>query len=280
MAVAAHESGDALQIGRSVRVREGVGATARIRQQRALRLPRVVVDRPALIVVRCGQKTLEWERGRCVLEAGDAVAVAGGQAFDITNRPPAGAWYEAAWLVWNPELFLDAAIDRALPRVDDVFPIQPMGEAFRLVVDRAIEAIANPEAVSAAVARHRCAEVLVWIAQFGRRFEPRRDNAASAQVRSLLSSAPGQPWPAPIVAKHLAMSEGTLRRRLAAEGESLSALTAEVRMSRALTLLQATDRPVAQIAREVGYESPSRFAARFRSRFGHAPTAIRDDPGA
>ena len=47
-------------------------------------------------------------------------------------------------------------------------------------------------------------------------------------------------------------------------------------MAHALMLLQVTDQPVATVAALVGYDSPSRFAARFRQRFGHPPAAIRD----
>jgi AraC-like DNA-binding protein len=79
----------------------------------------------------------------------------------------------------------------------------------------------------------------------------------------------------PQVAERLAMSEATLRRRLNAEGTGFVELLADVRMSHAMTLLQSTDRPVAHIASAVGYESASRFAIRFRERFGFAPTAIR-----
>ena len=46
-------------------------------------------------------------------------------------------------------------------------------------------------------------------------------------------------------------------------------------MSLALTLLQVTDKPVGEIAHEVGYESASRFATRFRARLGVSPTTIR-----
>ncbi|MCU0827909.1 MAG: helix-turn-helix domain-containing protein [Tabrizicola sp.] len=46
-------------------------------------------------------------------------------------------------------------------------------------------------------------------------------------------------------------------------------------MNRALGLLQTTDNPVQQIAFAVGYASASRFAVRFRARFGLAPSAIR-----
>ena len=73
----------------------------------------------------------------------------------------------------------------------------------------------------------------------------------------------------------LEVSQATLRRRLAAEGSTLTELLVDIRMSTALTLLQATTQPVSHIALAVGYESPSRFAVRFRQRFGFAPTAVR-----
>ncbi|MOA33680.1 CFA/I fimbrial subunit D [compost metagenome] len=71
------------------------------------------------------------------------------------------------------------------------------------------------------------------------------------------------------------MSEVVLRRKLSAENSALRSLMIDVRMSRALLLLQATDWPISAIAQYVSYESSSRFAERFRKRFGFAPTAIR-----
>ena len=95
-----------------------------------------------------------------------------------------------------------------------------------------------------------------------------------------VAAHPPQRWTYAALGEALAMSEATLRRRLASEGTSLSALLSDVRMSAALVLLQATERPVAEIALDVGYQSPSRFAARFRERFGYPPAAAREgDPG-
>lgn len=51
----------------------------------------------------------------------------------------------------------------------------------------------------------------------------------------------------------LAVSEPTLRRHLAHEGTTFSALLADVRMGQALTLLQASDLSVNRIALDVGY---------------------------
>jgi AraC-like DNA-binding protein len=73
------------------------------------------------------------------------------------------------------------------------------------------------------------------------------------------------------------MSEASLRRHLAAEDSSLSEILLDVRMSTALTLLQSTAQPVTRIAGEVGYQSPSQFAVRFRRRFGCSPSDVRRD---
>jgi AraC-like DNA-binding protein len=77
------------------------------------------------------------------------------------------------------------------------------------------------------------------------------------------------------VASAFAMSEATLRRKLADEGTSLSTILVDARMSFALTLLQSTTQPVTQIALAVGYQTPSQFAVRFRDRFGFVPTSVR-----
>jgi AraC-like DNA-binding protein len=147
--------------------------------------------------------------------------------------------------------------------------------AFADAVVRAIEAIADPVAVPVSVAMLRMREVLAWLGTRGVWFDIPRPTSAAARVRHLLAAAPGHRWPGPEVARALAMSEATLRRRLAAEGTTLTDILADVRMSRALTLLQATDRSIAEVALDVGYESPSRFASRFRRRFGHPPAAVR-----
>ena len=46
-------------------------------------------------------------------------------------------------------------------------------------------------------------------------------------------------------------------------------------MTQALTLLQSTDVSVLDVGLAVGYDSASRFAVRFRQRFGFPPSAIR-----
>ena len=77
------------------------------------------------------------------------------------------------------------------------------------------------------------------------------------------------------MAQRLGMSEATLRRRLANEGASFRELLGNIKMMRALTLLQTSPLGVAQVAYAVGYESPARFAAKFRAHFGCTPSDVR-----
>lgn len=60
-----------------------------------------------------------------------------------------------------------------------------------------------------------------------------------------------------------------------ATGKSPSAYVAEQKMARALELLAQTDLPIGQVARSVGYDSPSAFTAAFHRHHGFAPTAAR-----
>ncbi|WP_374600233.1 helix-turn-helix transcriptional regulator [Niveibacterium sp.] len=256
-----------------IHTRPGVGSTARIVQRQALRFARVFIDTPILIFITHGEKALSWAGGDCVLHAGEALAIAGGQHFDVTNRVGPDGRYEAFWLVWEPALLAAHVCDA--PPIRDVLAIHPLGDAFANACLHARDAIAQPDVVPEGVARHRMAELLVWLAHHGGRFAEAPPPSFVRRVRGLLDAEPGRAWNTDQIAAAMAISEATLRRRLAAEGTALSELLVDVRMTRAMQLLQSTAMPVTRIAEAVGYESASRFALRFRSRFGFAPTAIR-----
>ena len=257
-------------------VRQDVGVSARVGQRRDLRFSRIVVDRPALIVVTHGNKTLHADDRQWSIGSGEAVAIAGGQTFDVSNRLSADGLYEARWLIWDPAIV--AGFDRrpaGIPPLAGAASLGRVDTQLAGAFERAADAIQDVEHVPDEVARHRLAEVLVWLSLRGIRFAPAEDPGMAMKVRRLFETALDRRWTASIVASDLAVSEATLRRRLAAEGTGLGAILADVRMSSAMVLLQSTRYPVQRIALEVGYESASRFAIRFRERFGFPPTAIR-----
>ena len=261
-------------VTRVIHTRAGVGATAGIIQREALRFSRLTFDQPTLIVVRRGEKIFTTAREEWVVKSGEAVAIAKGHRFDITNRPDANGSYQASWLVFEPEM-LQSCASVAAPASQ---PLQPLGRleiGFLEAFARARDAIENPAVVPREIARHRMREILLWINQRGVCLAGGSPSTFSQRVRERLMAKLDETWTAAIVAGQFHMSEATLRRHLAAEDSSLSSLLTDLRMTHALSLLQSTDLPVGSIARDVGYESASRFASRFRRRFGFSPTAVR-----
>lgn len=257
---------------RVIHTRAGVGATAGVIQRDALRFSHLAIDRPTLIMVRHGMKVLAYRDSEWVIRSGEAIAIATGHRFDVTNRPDARGAYEANWLVFEPSML--ASLSSASAPV----PARALGRIEADFVDafiRARDAIREPDRIPDAIARHRMREVLLWLEGHGVSLVPSPPRTVAERVRAMLMPTLDEAWTAAMVAARLHLSEATLRRHLAVEGTSLTDLLADLRMSHALTLLQSTDFPVGHIARDVGYDSASRFAIRFRKRFGFAPTAIR-----
>ncbi|WP_300302714.1 helix-turn-helix domain-containing protein [Ferrovibrio sp.] len=263
--------------GQGILARPGVGLTARVVQRGDLRFSRIVNDRPALILLRHGAKTLQSAGGLWSIRGGEAIAIAGGQTFDVTNRLSDRGLYEACWLIWGPAVIegFERNATALAPPLAGAAVLDRLDADFTAAFDRAIAAITNTRHIPEDVAAHRVAEMLLWLAHRGIRFSPTEDVTLAMKLRRLFVTDLAASWTAAIVAKRLAMSEATLRRRLAAEGTTLGDLLTDVRMSTAMVLLQSTDFAVNRIALEVGYESASRFAIRFRDRFGFPPTAIR-----
>lgn len=254
--------------------RSGIAISGSIVQCQPLLFRRLWIDMPTLVMVESGYKILHGDAGTFRVEAGEAVALAGGQAFDVTNCPDGAPAYRARWLAWERNLLEHW---RASPTGGRAWPVVVLGAvapAFAEAFTALTSALDNP-VLPDAVLGHRALEILVWLEGAGRLLLD--DSSFAPRVRRLLAADPAREWRSAEVAARFAMSEASLRRRLASEDCSLSAILLDVRMSTALTLLQSTAQPVTRIAGEVGYQSPSQFAVRFRRRFGCSPTDIRRD---
>lgn len=261
---------------RSLRSRAGVGLTANVVQQSSLRISSVAVDGPALILLKHGKKTLTSGTRKWSAEKGDAIVVAGGQTLDIENRLSEDGLFEARWVVWEPSLFAQAEpLIQNQAELRDAAVLKRVSIDFLSAVDRAVEAISEEAAIPSKVAAHRLIELLLWLSESGIRPVAGRQTSTSSKLRGLISANPAMSWTAAAAANRIATSEATLRRRLGAEGTSFNAILTDARMSLAMTLLQSTDRSVADIASDMGYESASRFAMRFKSRYGFAPSVVR-----
>lgn len=98
-----------------------------------------------------------------------------------------------------------------------------------------------------------------------------------APVLAWLEENIGESFRVEDVAARAHMSARTLVRRFRAEtGEGLAEWVARRRIERARTLLEDTDRPVAQVAYDAGFGSVEALRRHFQNRVGTSPRAYRD----
>lgn len=105
----------------------------------------------------------------------------------------------------------------------------------------------------------------------------RRDRLA-ARVREILISHKQRYPQIEQVAAQLCISDRTLKRQLASEDTSYSALLEEVRHRQAVGLLSRTDLSLERIAEQLGYSDVANFNRAFRRWTGKTPGRWRRDP--
>ncbi|MCB6184630.1 helix-turn-helix transcriptional regulator [Leeia sp. TBRC 13508] len=257
--------------------REGVGMTASVYQHQVLAFTRLYISHPVLIVVEAGEKEVKWSNGSCTIKSGEAIAIAGKQTLDVTNRLPDQGIYRAYWLVWDDELLAkcNAQLSAPVSAIQTALPLGKLTIQASSACQRASQAVMD-QSLPLQIAQHRLQEVFYWVKEAGGVLQGALEQSVSERVRSFIVKDPSLDWTAPKVAQALAMSEATLRRKLAAESTCFSDVLIDVRMSCAAQLLQCTALPITRIALDVGYDSPSHFTQRFRQRFGFLPSAIRE----
>ncbi len=103
----------------------------------------------------------------------------------------------------------------------------------------------------------------------------RRDRLLVEKVRQTLAQHPEHSRNADDLAAWLNMSARTLHRQLQEEDASLQQLKDSVREQRARALLLRTNKPLKQIAAEVGFSNEKSFIRAFKSWTGQAPEAFR-----
>jgi AraC-like DNA-binding protein len=269
---------------RALHARPGIGVAAHVLQGRGLDILRMRTEQPALIVVRRGIKSVRSGRDAAVRASpGQAIVLAGNQTVDFTNSVADGMHYEARWLLFDPALLDDAYYRSQAIRLEtpgrepaSVRLLAQVPGGLADAFERSAQALVPDAGIPDAVARQRLLETMHWLLGAGIALRnPPVNPDVSVRLRALIAGRLDDDWTAERIAAALALSETTLRRRLAMEGTSPKEVLVEARMAMALTMLQATTQPVSGIALAVGYASPSRFAVRFRQRFGFAPTAVR-----
>lgn len=255
--------------------RPGIGHTGHITQATRLNFTSLTTLMPIIIMVRRGRKVIQSAQRQFTLDAGEAIAIAQGEVFDFENIPADDGDYEARWLTIDPSVvaeFRNAAESRC---VSPARVLGRMGEGLSVAFEAAVDALHDDNDLPDLVIRHRVSELLAWLNTAGMRFADQPQDSFGARIRRLAGGDPSGSWQAGEIAGQLGVSEATLRRRLQQEGTNLRTVLNDVRMTHAMQLLQSSRMPVSEIAASAGFESQSRFAIRFRSRFGFPPSAIR-----
>ena len=103
----------------------------------------------------------------------------------------------------------------------------------------------------------------------------RRDRLLVEKVRQTLAEHPEHSRNADDLAAWLNLSARTLHRQLKEEGASLQQLKDSVRRDTAVDLLLRTNRPIKQIAAEVGFLNEKSFMRAFKGWTGQTPDEFR-----
>jgi AraC-like DNA-binding protein len=250
-------------LGGFMRMTQGVTATCR----------RLSATDAGLVLVMEGRKIIHQQGSEIIVPAGSTVMLPSGNEFDITNEVGKSGHYQALAIYFDSVILPTVAAPNT-KAVDSVTTLARTGPDLVRAMDLAVSAIKDPNLPSP-IAAHRLTELLLWIQAEGFSLVSPRTQSLLVELRKLLGADPSARWQTKDIVKELAVSEATLRRKLAKAGTTLTDVTIDVRMTSALAMLQTSEDSIINIAMAVGYDSPSRFALRFRDRFGLSPSEFR-----
>lgn len=229
----------------------------------------VPIFKPMLICVLEGSKKL-GSKGEIECPPGSFVVLSNHPSINMRNIPGEGE-YLALTVEFEHEDFncLPPRQGRTEPSVQG-----PICDVFRKTLEQFVEWSGfAPPAMWAA----RRQEILQLIFHLGHEqitavAEP---PSLSHKLHGLVSADFAHDMNANVLAARLALSESTLRRKLAAEGTTLQAIKDRARLAHGLHLVQSTFEPIGRVAERCGYQSQSRFTDKFKQFFGVTPTELR-----
>lgn len=252
-----------------------------IHAQQQHRLHQVQMLEPSLCRVSHGTKRVFLGEQSVAVGAGQWLLLPANVAFDIENKPDARG-YLAQVLSFSQQLVSEFHLGHAQHLPDTT--TERIGlrnwhieqyPRLDVVWLRLLQSLTDQEPLP--LQKHLLFELLLTLGLSGHLWPllGRADGRLSLLVRHMLMANPSYNWSQAVVATRFHMSSPTLRRHLATEGQTFREILESVRMAYALSRLQTTRSSINDIANDCGYASASRFAVRFRQRFGLSPRALR-----
>ncbi|MEK7414415.1 MAG: helix-turn-helix domain-containing protein [Planctomycetota bacterium] len=195
----------------------------------------------------------------------------------VSTRCHAGLiqWAVTGISAGRPVWVLFAGVRRAVAgqKIDLCDPATPARSPSWLIGPDPPPPATNPEQPAEALAQLN-ARLLRWYEDSGSNtVVPRRRDHA---IREFIRANQGKPLELADLAHHLGLSSDRTRHAVSETcGQGFSRLLNEERLVTAAQLLRHTDLSVADVAKRCGFNSVAHFHARFRTRWGKTPTAIR-----
>lgn len=261
-------------------LRAGLCSLAQPSLRQARHTPRFLFHEACLLLVAAGRLDLDDGACRITVDSPSRLLLVQAHTCADLVKAPHGAEqrFRSVLLALSPQLL--ESFHRARPQAlapapeEAAFGALPLDPDLEDGLCRVLASVPAP-AVSDERLRYRLMDLLAALAERGHGFRRAGPAGTAARLRSLIADAPQQHWTAHKAGSALAMSEATLRRRLAGEGARFEELLVDMRMHHAMLLLQTTRWSMAHIAQACGYQSRARFSERFRARFGYLPSALR-----
>ncbi|WP_308776386.1 helix-turn-helix transcriptional regulator [uncultured Bilophila sp.] len=238
-----------------------------IRQVRTCSIRNINLSDSCLTLILSGRKLLPGKQpdGALTLPSGTLVHFPAGESISCTNIPENGE-YLALTLAFAKETLF-----RVHQRTADAQRREPAPEPLLpATLERFLDALRLGDPVLAEMQQE---QILYLLWKAGMDVFSFQDEMIS-RIRGLVEAEPCRKWTSESLADALCMSERTLRRHLGKSGTTSAELVRMSRLHVGLSLLQRRGMRVGEVARECGYESQSRFAERFRERFGLNPAEV------
>ncbi len=225
---------------------------------------------PVLSVVQALEGAYEFgltPDGQQRVDAPGAFVAPSGRMQYITHRVhPATGVMRAQWL------FLDVLVNQTM-RLDDLFDFPSVLPAACAEPVRTLlgEVASAGSLCGQLAALYRLLDVLLPL---GQQKEPA--NAFAQEVRAYVEQHCGEALSDEQLARHLAVSRPTLYRRFQQQFHRTPAhYINDVRLSRAIVLLETTNLPLWAVSEAIGLRDPFYFSRLFRRKYGTSPSLYR-----
>ncbi|NRB40273.1 MAG: helix-turn-helix domain-containing protein [Pseudomonadales bacterium] len=247
------------------------------------RLHSVPIHQPTIILVLAGEKRLTFKQQSYRCQSGQIFLIPANSQIQLENIPDAQQQeYLALCVSFSPQ-----TISRFLQQYSQLLPNSRKGtynpnartasSDLLFALEQRVKLCLSSESQNQLQHEFRQQELLAICAENDilTTLIHTQQPSWKQQVANLLASDVSHEWRIDEVCQTLATSESSLRRSLLKEDTCFREILEETRLISALCLLQETPIQITALAAKVGYQSPSRFSARFKRRFGMTPTQLK-----